>query len=99
METRNGTAGNRDEHHRENGVVGGVVVTVLHAAPKFRNFRLIDDESHEDGHSHSQQQDAEDGVDLADKFVDGQERGNQIISQDDDNPNIGVPTLGEVGVQ
>ena len=41
-------------------------------------------------HGHDDEADAEDGVDLADDLVDGQEGGDEVVGQDDPQPELGV---------
>ena len=72
MEAGNGTASNRNEHHREDGVAGTIGVTVLQTAPKFGNGRLVEDECDKKSHRHAEKQNAENGIDLANDFINRQ---------------------------
>ena len=99
METADGATGNRDEHHREYRVGGGGGVLVVKAFPHLGDGHLIDDEGHHDGDGHAQQQEAEDGIYLADQLVDGQQRGYQIIGKDNAHPDEDVPVGSEVLIQ
>ena len=59
-------------------------------------LRLVKDKRHEDGNRHAEQKYSENRIKSADELVDWQQSRNQIISQDDDNPNVRIPTWREV---
>ena len=89
VETRDRAAGHRDEHKAPDGLAGGL--HVVEVGPQLRNYIVgIDKDADADAHSHDDQADAKDGVDFADDLIDGQEGGDEVVSQDDPQPDLGV---------
>ena len=94
MEAGDGPAGNRDEHHREYRVGLRVGLVVVELIPYLGDGRRVDEEHHQQAESHEEQRHTEDGVELADELVDGKERREHIISEDDYNPERAVEAVG-----
>ena len=93
MEAGDGAAGDGDEHEGPDGSAGGMLVAEV--LPQLRHH-IVAGEEHGAGNaqSHDDQADAEDGVQLADDLVDGNEGGDHIVDHDDPQPEGGVQMLG-----
>ena len=99
VESRHRAARDADEHHREYGVGGRLRMTVLQTAPDFGDFGLVDGERHHDAHGHAHQQETEYRIDPANDLVDRQQGGYQVVSQDDDHPDVNARVGGELRLQ
>ena len=94
MEARHGTAGHGDEEGRED-VVGpmfwvGFGAHVVEMAPQLGQVRHLDEKHHHQRYGHENQRHGKHWINLADNLVDGQHRGYDIVSEDDDDPHHGV---------
>ena len=85
METGDGAAGHSDEHERPDGGAGGMHAAEV--APDLRDGVVgIDENADGNAYRHDNQADTEDGVHLTDDLVNGEERGDKVVDQDDDEP-------------
>ena len=91
METTDGTTGNGDEQGGENAVLQfqPLGTEVAEMVPQLWQYGHLDKQTHHQCHSHEQHGKGEDGIELADNLVDGQHRGDDIIAEDDENPQGG----------
>ncbi len=88
MKAGNDAAGCGDEHEGKRGYSRRV--HTAESAPDFRNGVLRPDNDAA-GHScrHKYQTDTEDGADPADEFINGEERGNEVVNQNHTQPEPG----------
>src|SRR5699024_6164926 len=85
VEAGNGAAGHGDEHEAPDRLAGGL--HVIEVGPQLGD--LVGGVGHDaktHTHGHDDEADAEDGVDLADDLVDGQEGGDGVVGQDEPQP-------------
>ena len=85
MEAGDRAAGNRDEHKAPDGRARRV-----HAAEVIPDLRdgigRVGEDAKDDTDGHDDQADAEHGVDLADDRIDGDKGRNEVVGQNDDQP-------------
>ncbi|CCY05958.1 unknown [Eggerthella sp. CAG:1427] len=85
MEAGDSTAGHGDEHEAPHGGSAG-----MHGAevvPQLGNGVLrLDKDTDDHAHRHNDQADTKQGINLADDLVDGQEGGDEVIDQHDNQP-------------
>ena len=87
METGDGTAGHGDEHETPDGRSAGM--HVVEVGPQLGNgVSGIGKDTKGDTHSHDDQADAEERIDLADDLVDGDEGGDEVVDQNDPQPEL-----------
>ena len=87
MKAADRSAGNRDEQARENRVLGqGTARRVFQPFPNLRNIRELDKQDDHQGNRHEDQSKGEHRIYPADDLVDRQQRGNDVIDKDDDDP-------------
>ena len=102
METADGTAGDADKHHGEDGIGGSIGIaifiemTIAQTIPNLDKLHIVDKESHNDEDSHQQKQQSEYGIDFADEFVDRHQRSNEIVGKNDDRPDPDLPAWCEL---
>ena len=93
MKTGNGSTGNCDEHHREDGARLRLRMGILQSVPQFGQRRVVYIEHHQDTHRHEDKGHGEKRVNLADNLVDRQQGSQDVIDEDDDNPKGDVERL------
>ena len=72
-------------------------MAVLKAVPYLDKMHIrVHEEGDNDKDSHQQQQQTENGINLAYQFVDGYQRGNQIIGKDNHRPYPYLPARSEL---
>ena len=97
VEAAYGSTGNGKEKAGEERVLrnvairaepSGIAVEVARAkvAPQFGKVRHLDEQAYHQCHGHEQQREGEEGIYLANDLVDGQHRGDDIIDEDDHDP-------------
>ena len=85
MEARNSTAGNGDEHKAPNGSAFGV--HIVEVGPDLGNVVLgMSKDTNGNAHSHDDQADTENRVNLTDDLINGQESGDEVIDQNQNQP-------------
>ena len=88
METGDSAAGNGDEHEAPDRSSGG-----MHAAEVLPDLgdgvSGVGEDTKDNADSHDDQADAEDGVDLTDDSINGNEGRDEVVDQDDDQPEQG----------
>ena len=94
MESGNGTTGNGDEQTGENRIFVRIGMRIAQTIPKLRKSRMIDKEHHDQTHSHEQQCECKDGIDLTDNLIDRQQSGYHIIDEDHDDPEHQTERIG-----
>ena len=83
MEARNSPAGDGGEEHRDDGKGFRIGDAVLEGG-KFRDGIFpAEKQDHEDADSHEEQGEAENGIDAPDDLVHGQQRGGDVVDQND----------------
>src|SRR5699024_6673280 len=89
VEAGNGAAGHGDEHEAPDRLAGGL--HVIEVGPQLGDLvGRVGHDAKAHAHGHDDEADAKDGVDLADDLVDGQEGGDEVVGQDDPQPELGV---------
>ena len=78
MESANGTAGNRYEHHGEYGVL---VIFGAESVPDLRQLGTVHEQSHHDTECHKQQSCTEYGIELTYDLVNGEQCCNQVVDE------------------
>ena len=69
-------------------------------APDLGDLVALGEDTQAHANGHDDQADAEDGVDLADQLVDGQEGGDEVVDQDQDQPeHLAAQNAGGIGAQ
>ena len=63
----------------------------LEIAPYLRQGGLLDEQAHHEGHGHEEHGESEDGVELADNLVDGQQGGDDVVGEDEAHPTYCGP--------
>ena len=98
VEARDSAAGHRDEHETPDGLAGGL--HVVEVGPQLGDDVVgVGHDAEADAHRHDDQADAEDGVNFADDLVDGQEGGDEVVGQNDPQPELGAgDNAGEAAV-
>ncbi len=90
MEAGDRAAGHGDEHERPHRRLHGGGVHAAEAAPDLWDGVVrIDEDANRHAHGHDDQADAEYGIHLADDLVNGEERRNEIVRQNDNQPEQG----------
>ena len=85
MEARDRAAGDRDEERRDDGYGVGVELEI--GEGRHLGNPVVAQKQHaQQPHGHGHQRHAEDRVDAADDLVDGQQRGDKVVDQDDPDP-------------
>ena len=104
VEAGDGAAGHGDEHEAPDGSSGGV--HVVEVGPDLRNHKLgLGDDAEAHAHSHDDKADAEDGVNLTDDLIDGDKGCDEVVDQNDNEPeqrggeNAAVAAVLEQGDQ
>ena len=88
MEAGNGAAGHSDEHEGPDSLSGGMHIGEV--GPDLGDHKLgLGEDTHRDAHSHDDQADAEQGIDLADDLVNRDESRHEVVHQDDHQPEQG----------
>ena len=90
VETAQRTAGNRDEEAGEDllGETGvGSRAHVVQPVPKFGQLGHLDVEHRHKGYGHEDKGKGKEGIDASDDFVDGQHRGQDVVSEDGKHPD------------
>ena len=99
METGDSAAGHGDEHEAPDG--GALGMHVGEVVPDLGDHIALGEDADGHAHSHDDQADAEDGIDLADDLIDGQEGGDEVVDQDQHQPeqlageDAGAVAVGE----
>ena len=88
METTDSTTGNSDEQTGEDAL--RCERGLSNALPHLRDIRHLHKQHRHQGYSHKQQGECEQGVNLSDNLIDRHHRGNDIIHEDDNNPECTV---------
>ena len=88
METGNSTAGNADEHDREDRQMTGI--SVRHPIRDLRQRRMIDKQHHQDTNRHKQQSSSKQRIDFPDNLIDRQQGRQDIIEEHDNDPESGI---------
>ena len=83
MESRDGPAGDGREEHRYDREVLRIGYAVFERGELRNGVFTAEKQHHEDTEGHEQQREAENGVDAADNLVHGQQRGSDVIDEDD----------------
>ena len=100
MEAGDGPAGHGDEHEAPDGGAGGV--HVVQVIPQLGDD-VVGVGNHAEGHAHghNDQADAEHGVDLADDLVHRDEGGDEVVDQDENEPEhlVGQDAAGVLAQQ
>ena len=99
METRNCTASDGYEHHREYRICCRSGVFVFKSIPNFGNCWLIANKCHHYRHSHTKQQNAENRINASDDLVNWQQCGYQIVNQNYSYPDVDVPVWSEMRIE
>ena len=97
METTDCTAGDGDEeaweertllHERLRTQPSRVLVEIGRSqiAPQLRQLRPLHEQSYHQRSRHEEQREGEERIYLADNLVDRQQRGDDVVDEDDDNP-------------
>ena len=88
VEAGNGTAGHGDEHEAPDR--GARRMHIIEVAPDLGDgVGGVGEDAKDDAHRHDDQADAEDRVDLADDGVDGNKGCDEVIDQNEDQPEQG----------
>ena len=87
MEAANSSAGDGDEHHREYGVA---LIFRTESVPHLRKVGLADIEHDQDSDCHEEQSEGEERIDTTDDLVDREHSSQDIVYEDDCNPEIDV---------
>ena len=87
MKSANGTTGNGDEHHREDG---SLLVFRAESIPDFRQIRTLYIEHYKNTYGHEQQGYSEHWIYLSDYLVYRKDGGKSIIKKDDDDPEYRI---------
>ena len=87
MEARNGTTSDTDEHDWEDRQIGSLRVRISQAIGQLRQGWRLHIEHHQDTDSHEYQRNGKYRIDLAYHLVNRQKGGQNIIGEDDENPN------------
>ena len=98
MEAGNSAASHGDEHEAPDG--SALRMHVIEVAPDLGDLVALGEDTQAYADGHDDQADAEDGVDLADQLVDGQEGGDEVVDQDQDQPeHLAAQNAGGIGAQ
>ena len=89
MEARDGSTGDGDEHHREDGCRLPFLVD-QRTVPEFGKAGIGHHKISADADSHEDETEGKDGIDVADDLIDRAKGGNDIVEEDDDNPTVGI---------
>ena len=88
MEAGDSTTGNGDEHEAPDGGVGGVHIAEV--CPDLGDgVGGVGEDTEDNAHCHDDQADAEQGVDLTDDGIDGDKGCDEVVGQNDDQPEQG----------
>jgi len=99
MEAGNGAAGHGDEHEAPDG--SALRMHIGEVVPNLGDHITLGEDTHGHTNSHDDQADAEHGIDLTDDLVDGQEGGDEIVHQNQHQPeqlvgeDTGAAAVGE----
>ena len=88
MEATNSTTGDSDEQTREDGI--GCECCARQSLPQLRNIRLLNEKHHKQGCRHKEQGNGEKWIHLADNLIDRQHRSDEVINEDNNNPECTV---------
>ncbi len=100
VEAGNGTAGDRDAHHREyRGVFARGMATEETFGESVGDLHAVYYHIAHDAHGHEEESEAEERVEVADQFVDGEEGGQDVIEEDAGCPERGVEVLRGEGAE
>ena len=91
VEAADRAAGDGDEHQREDGQLLGMVIG--EGGPVVE-FATVGEHGHGHAHGHDDQHGAEQGVEAADDLVDGQDGGQEVVGEDDGDPEHLVHVVG-----
>ena len=85
VEAGDSTTGNGDEHEAPDGGVGGVHIAEV--CPDLGDgVGGVGEDTKDNAHSHDDQADAEQGVDLTDDGINGDKGCDEVVHQNDDQP-------------
>ena len=88
MEAGDSTTGNGDEHEAPDGGVGGVHIAEV--CPDLGDgVGGVGEDTKDNAHCHDDQADAEQGVDLTDDGINGDKGCDEVVDQNDDQPEQG----------
>ena len=88
VKTGNGTAGNADEHNREDRQMTGI--GVRHPVRDFRQRRMIDEQHHQNADRHKQQSGSKQRIDFPDNLIDRQQGRQDVIQEHDNDPESSI---------
>ena len=84
VEAGDGAAGHGDEHEAPDGGAGGV--HVIEVVPQLRHLIALGEDSDGYAEGHDNQADAEDRIHLADDLVHGHKGGDEVVNQNQHQP-------------
>ena len=99
MEAGDRAAGDRDEHEAPDR--GALRMHVGEVTPDLRNGVALGEDAQSNAERHDDQADAEEGINLADDLVNGQEGCDEVVDQDQNQPeelageDAGAAAVGE----
>ena len=94
METRNGSTGNGNEHHRKNWSRFSLGVRVLHSIPDLRQGRKMYIKHHQNPYCHENKSHSKNRVNLADYLIYRQHGSKDIINEYNYNPESHIEGFG-----